>query len=83
MNPSHHNHRNGIWRAGPSDIRVAATHAKDKDFAAKLAYRKFLNDLDLETIQMLERDKRARENVEINLTRTDRQNLGELQNLGS
>ena len=62
----------GIWRAGPSNVRVAALHASDKDYAAKLAYRKFLNDLDLETIQMLERDKRARENVEINLTRTDR-----------
>ena len=58
----------GIWRAGPGDIRDAALHDSDKDSAAKLAYRKFLNDLDLETIHMLERDKRARENVEINLT---------------
>ena len=32
--------KDGIWRAGPSDIRRAATYAKDKDFAAKLAYRK-------------------------------------------
>ena len=38
--------KDGIGRAGPSDIRVAATHAKEKYFAAKLAYRKFLNDLD-------------------------------------
>ena len=43
-----------IWRAGPSDITVAANHASDKDSAAKLAYRKFINDLELETIQMLE-----------------------------
>ena len=43
----------GIWRAGPGDIRVAALHASDKDSAAKLAYQKFLNDLDLETIQIL------------------------------
>ena len=55
---------------------------KEKDFAAKLAYRKFLNDLDLETIQMLERDKRAQENIEKKLTRTDRQNLGQLEHLG-
>ena len=61
--------KDGIWRAGPSDIRMAATHAKDKDFTAKLAYWKYLNDLDLETIQMLEQDKRARENIENNLTR--------------
>ena len=44
----------GIWRARPSNIRVAATHSSDKDSAAKLAYRKFLNDLNLETTQMLE-----------------------------
>ena len=73
--------KDGIWRAGPSDIRVAATHAKDKYFAAKLAYRKFLDDLDFKKIQMSERDKRARENMENNLTRTDRQNLGELEHL--
>ena len=52
--------KDGIWRAEPSDIRMAGTHASDKDSAAKLAYRKFLNDLDLETIQMLEQDKRSR-----------------------
>ena len=50
-----------IWQAGPGDIRDATLHASEKKSAAKLAYRKFLNDLDLETIQMLERDKRARE----------------------
>ena len=69
--------KDGIWQAGPSDIRMAATHANHKDFNEKLAYRKYLNDLELETIQMLERDKRARENIENDLTRTDRQNLGE------
>ena len=74
--------KDGIWRARPSDIIMAATHASHKDFDAKLAYCKYLNDLDLETIQMLERDKRARENMENNLTRTDRQNLGELEHLG-
>ena len=52
-----------IWRAGPSGIRVAAAHAKDKYFAAKLAYQKYLNDVDLETIQMLEQDKRARAQI--------------------
>ena len=74
--------KDGIWRAGPSDIGMAATHANPKDFNAKFAFRNYLNDLDLETIQMLEQDKRARENIENNLTRLkrtriDRQNLGE------
>ena len=32
--------KDGIWRAVPSDIRMAATHANDKDFNVKLAYRK-------------------------------------------
>ena len=49
-----------IWRVGPSDIGTAATHADLKDFNEKLAFREYLNDLDLETIKMLERDKRAR-----------------------
>ena len=52
--------KDGIWQAGPSNIRMEATHAKDKDFNVKLAFCDYLNDLDLETIQMLERDKRAR-----------------------
>ena len=70
-----------IWRVGPSDIGTAATHATLKDFNEKLAFCEYLNDLDLETIQMLERYKRARENMENNLTglrrtRIDRQNLG-------
>ena len=52
-----------------------------------LAYQKYLNDLDLETIQMLERDKIARENIDNNLNRlskirTDRHNLGERKILG-
>ena len=60
--------KDGIWRAGPSDIGMAATHANPKDFNTKLAFRNYLHDLDLETIQMLERYKRARENMENNLT---------------
>ena len=43
---------------------MAATHADLKDFNERLAFREYLNDLDLETIQMLERYKRARESIE-------------------
>ena len=42
-----------IWRVGPSDIETAATHADLKYFNEKLVFREYLNDLDLETIQML------------------------------
>ena len=71
-----------IWRVGPSDIGTAATHADLKNINEKLAFREYLNYLDLETIQMLEQDKRARENMEnivtqLRKTRIDRQNLGE------
>ena len=45
--------KDGIWRAGPSDIGMVATHANLKYFNAKLAFRDYLNDLDSETIQML------------------------------
>ena len=71
-----------IWRVGPNDIGTAATHADLKDFNEELAFCEYLNDLYLETMQMLERDKRARENMEnivtrLRKTRIDRQNLEE------
>ena len=75
-----------IWKVGPSNIGTAATHADLKDFNEKLAFREYLNDLDLETIQMLERDKRARENMEnivtrLRETRIDRQNFEERETI--
>ena len=51
-----------ICRVGPSDIGTAATHADLKNINENLAFRKYLNELDLETIQML--GHRARENME-------------------
>ena len=75
-----------IWRASPSDIGTAATHADLKNINEKLAFREYLNDLDLETIQMLERDHRARENMENTVTRLrktiiDRQNTEECKTI--
>ena len=49
-----------IWRPSPSDIGTAATHDDVKNINEKLAFRKYLNELDSETIQMLERYHRAR-----------------------
>ena len=57
-----------IWRASPSGIGTTATHYDNKNINEKLAFRKYLNELYLETIQMLERDHRARENMENILT---------------
>ena len=35
-----------IWRPSPSDIRTAATHDDLKNINEKLAFRKYLNELD-------------------------------------
>ena len=35
-----------IWRVGPSDIGTAATHDNVKNINEKLAFRKYLNELD-------------------------------------
>ena len=58
-----------IWIPSPSDIGTAATHDDVKNINEKLAFRKYLNELDFETIQMLEQDHRARENMENIVTR--------------
>ena len=47
--------KDGNWRSKPSDIGTAATHDKIKNISKKLAYRKFIKDLDFETIKILER----------------------------
>ena len=69
--------KNQIWRASPSDIGTAATHADLKNINDKLAFRKYLNELDLETIQMFERDHRARENMENIVTRLRKTRIDE------
>ena len=58
------------------------THDDLKNINEKLAFRKYLNELDLETIQMLERDHRARENrdnivTRLRKTRIDEQKMEE------
>ena len=53
----------GIWEPKPSDIGTAATHDEIKNISEKLSFRKYLKDLDFETIKMLEQDHKARENI--------------------
>ena len=45
--------KDGIWRPKPSNIGTAATHDKIKNISEKLAFRKYLKELDFETIKML------------------------------
>ena len=66
-----------IWRPSPIDIGTTATHDDLKNINDKLALRKYLNELDFETIQMLERDNRARENTENILTRLRKTRIDE------
>ena len=52
-----------IWIPKPSDIGTAATHDDLKNINEKLAFIKYLKELDFETIKILQRDHRAQENM--------------------
>ena len=47
--------KDGIWRSKPSNIGTAATHDEIKNISEKLAFRKYIKDLDFETSKVLER----------------------------
>ena len=48
-----------IWWPKPSGIGTAGTHDKNKNISEKLAFSKYLKELDFETIKMLEREKKS------------------------
>ena len=52
-----------IWEPKPSNIGTAATHDEIKNISEKLLFRKYLKDLDFETIKMLEQEYIERENI--------------------
>ena len=52
-----------IWSPKPSDIGMAETPEDLKNINEKLAFSKYLKELDFETIKILQRDHRARENM--------------------
>ena len=45
--------KDGIWRSKPRDIRMAATHDEIKNISEKLAYCKYVKNLEFETSKML------------------------------
>ena len=53
-----------IWGPKPSDIGTEATHDEIKNISEKLAFSKYLKELDFETITMLERQHKEQENIE-------------------
>ena len=52
-----------IWRPKPSDIGTAATHNEIKNISEKKVFSKYLKELDFETIKMLQREHKERENM--------------------
>ena len=56
-------YKDGIWGPKPSDIGTVATHDEIKNISEKLVFSKYLKELDFETIKMLQRDHKARENM--------------------
>ena len=55
--------KDGIWDPTLSDIGTATTHGEIKTIIEKLAYRKYMKDLDFETSKVLEQENIERENV--------------------
>ena len=55
--------KDGIWRSKPSDIGTAATHDEIKNISEKLAFGKYIKDLDFETSKVLERENNEQENI--------------------
>ena len=53
--------KDGIWRSKPSDIGTSATHDEIEKISEKLAFHKYIKDLDFETIKVLEREHKERE----------------------
>ena len=76
--------KEGIWRPKPSDIGTAATHDKIKNISEKLAFRKYIKDLDFETIKMLQREQKEREDIKeietrLIMTRIDKQKMKNIE----
>ena len=73
--------KDGIWKPMLSDIETAATHGKIKTISEKLAYRKFIKDLEFETSKLFERENiEERENIKdietrLRITRIDEQKM--------
>ena len=80
MHPWSWRYKDRIWSPRPSNIGTAATHDDLKNINEKLVFRKYLNELDFETIKILQRNHRARENMKqietrLNMTRIDKQKM--------
>ena len=76
--------KDGIWEPKPSDIGTAATHDEIKNISEKLAYRKYIKDLDFETSKVLERENIKDIETRLSIIRIDDQimeNIEERENI--
>ena len=69
-------YQNGIWGPTFSNIKTAPTHGKRKKISEKLAYLKFIKNLEFETTKVFERENMERENIrnietQLEMTRLD------------
>ena len=58
-----------IWSPKPSDIGTAVTHDEIKNISEKLAFSKYLKELEFETIKILQQDHEAQEHMKEIVTR--------------
>ena len=49
--------KDGIWGPKPSNIGTVATHDDIKNISEKLAFSKYLKELDFETIKILQKSR--------------------------
>ena len=73
-----------IWKPKLSDIGMATTHGEIIKINEKLAFNKYLKELDFETIKMLQQDHKARENMKeietrLSMTQIDKQKIEKLR----
>ena len=69
-----------IWSPKPSYIGTAATHDEIKNINEKLSFRKYLKELDFETIKILQQYHEAWENMkeietQLSMTRIEEQKM--------
>ena len=70
--------QNGIWRPTDRDVRIAPTHGDIETIIEKIAYRKYIRDLELETREVFERET-SNQSIENIGTRLDMTRLEDNQ----
>ena len=70
--------QDGIWRPTDRDFRMAPTHGNTETISEKLAYRKFIRDLEFETKEVFERETSNKdfENIGTRLDQTQLEKNG-------